>query len=250
MGIEIRATVNTTDALFNLNQAEKRIKKNIGGSLQAAAKKLFFEARNSVQRNNGKNIKNKKAKLFTPKGKPIKNKALTITQFTAGKQITKGRLKGKPVRAVKDNVEYKWTPKQGRKTRTYKNSVPGFDHWLSHQIRTTVEGNTVYLYANPVSKGKALNFLPTATWEKGGTINWKRKIPIGYIIETITHAKTKAGGKRKAHKIRYKSPRVAIRKYYARLNRTSRIAPRPFLSPTLQKFMARDFQIIFKDLTK
>lgn len=241
MGVEVKFRADFKSALKTIEGIKPKLKRKVKTASEQAAFKLFGLARSNISRSSRDVFVTKTAKLFNPKGEKIKS---TPTQFVKGKRITQGRLKGRPVKDVSDSVSYRWTPKQGRRTKSYNNPNAAFRYWLRNQIRTEVFRDwLVILYANP-AKPKKGRILPTALFEKGGSLQWKRKIIEGYKVETITHA-TITKGKHKGKQRKFKEPRVALRRFWNPSGGVKSIAAAPFLQPALDKFMERYFTGIY-----
>lgn len=239
MKIKIRADVKS--AQNSIESIKTKIERKAKSAAEQAALKLFGLARSQITRSSRDVFITKSANLFNPKGEKLKTKP---TQFVKDKVITQGKLKGRPVRDVSDVVSYKWTPKRGNKTKSYNNPNAAFRYWLRNQIRTEVVNSwLVVLYANP-AKPKKGRILPTALFEKGGSVQWKRRIISGYTVETITHATIKKG-KHKGKKRNFKKTRVALRRFWQPEGGVKSIAAAPFLQPALDKFMERYFKGIY-----
>ena len=294
--MEIRAL---TTFRVDFKPIQSKAKKKVLQNSTQAAIYLWRAVRKRIRRSTNKNqVKTLENKLFYWHKGQLEEYRKSPTEWMKGKRsVAPGRGRGGRKRIEPtDTGTYRWNKvsKPGEGPITHPANAPGWkDEWLRDSIVWTVEGNTILIYSNPAPPGKRMSKegsparMYPRTLEFGGPLNWRRRIPVGYVVETVRHgykaeegkgreifgktqndgakiwrqelgkngkfvnahrAVNKSGKTRRTHKAQYKQPHVALSRRYVTWQGQKTLEPRPFLAPVQEAFFRQYFPQLFNGL--
>lgn len=291
--MEIRAV---TLIRTNFEPIQTRAKKKVLKNETQAAIYLWRAVRKRIRRAGAKSqVKNIDYSLWHWAGDRLEKLDISPEEFMRGKRsVAPGKGRGGKQRVEVQNAgTFRWNKvsKPGQGPISHPANAPGWqDEWLRNSIVWHVEGPRIYIVSNPAPPGKRMSKSGAAgrmypeTLEHGGALNWRRRIPDGYVVETVKKGYTanegngryilgkkqndgqkiwrpelgkngrfvnrsnrvnKSGRSRRTHEVKFREPHVALRRHYMTWTGQKTIEPRPFMAPVQELFFREYFPQLF-----
>ena len=312
-GFEIKFDSKKHQKIFDtvFKPKQNKTQKKVLLCARQAAIYLRREVQKKIRRSSNKNqVETRENKLYYyQRDGKLAQITRSPTEWMTGKRsVASGGGRGGRTRVIpEDQSIFRWNKvsKPGTSPISHPANQPGWqDEWLRNSILFDENHGHIVVFSNPAPPGKrksksgALGRMYPKTLEEGGIFDWRRKIPMGYIVMTLQQGFTtnqgdgvtlqngpkakmqndgkkiyrhelkskggirgryvnahmacnKSGKTRKSHYRKFKEPHVALRRAFKTIGQSGvQMEARPFMAPTLQKFMKDYFPQLFSEMIR